>query len=213
MPDLVIQANPRQPATKHDLRLEREQGKVPGVLYGHQQQNQPIWVDGASLQAALQQASSSAVLQLSFVGGPTENVMIKEVQYETLTRKPRHIDLQVVDMQEEVRVAIPVHLHGTAPGVKAGGVLQKGIREIEVRGLPQDLLPGISVEIGDLDFGRSITVSDLRLPPGLMLVSNPSQLVASIVTSNTKAQDAPETEIVSAPVTVAAAPTKQSPEN
>lgn len=211
MPNLVIQASPRQKGTKHSLHQERQQGKVPGVLYGHHQQTTPIWIDGILLQDILRHSSSSAVLQLAIVDGTTENVMIKDVQYDALSRKPRHVDLQVIDMNEEVQVAIPLQLHGTAAGVKAGGVLQAGIREVEVRGLPQDLLPALSVEIADLDFGRSLSVSDLRLPPGLTLVSNPAQMIATIVASNTRLQDVPETEIVSAPLVAAAEPTKTEP--
>ncbi len=208
MPNLVIQASPRQKGTKHNLHHEREQGKVPGVLYGHHQHAQPIWVDEILLQDILRRGSSSAVLQVALVGGCTEPVMIKEVQYDALTRKPRHIDLQVIDMNEEVQVAIPLQLHGSPAGVKAGGVLQTGIREIEVRGLPAHLLPALSVEISDLDFGRSISASDLRLPPGLALVSNPAQMIATVVASNTRTQDVPETEVVQAPLIVAAEPNK-----
>ena len=180
MTDFYIQATPRQRKTAHELGVKRHQGLVPGVLYGHELGNQLIWIEQRALENTLRQASSSAVLSLSMPNLPETNVMIKEVQYNPLNRQPLHIDLQAIDMKVEVQVAIPLQLEGDAPGVKEGGILQIGLREIEVRALPKDLPTAIVVDISQLNFGDSITVADVQLPAGLELVSEVDQLVATI---------------------------------
>jgi large subunit ribosomal protein L25 len=185
--EITIQATPRQRESRHEVNAQRKQGKVPGVLYGHQLENQLIWIELRSLQDTLRQASSSAVLGLTMPGLARTNVMVKEVQFNPLNRQPLHIDLQAINMNVEVQVAIPLQLEGDAPGVKAGGILQIGLREVEVRALPKDLPNAIVVDISQLNFGDSITVADVQLPAGLELVSDVEQLVATIVAPSVSA--------------------------
>jgi large subunit ribosomal protein L25 len=86
---------------------------------------------------------------------------------------------------------------GEPVGVKRdGGILQHGIREMEIQCLP-DRIPGhIEVNVSDLERGKSIHVSDLAVGEGIKILTDPSELVA-IVT-------APVVEEVAAPVAAVA---------
>lgn len=197
MSEVLIKATERPGTTQNSLTLLRQQGQVPGVIYGHKVPTRSIQVEVRGLQEALQHASASTILKLSLGGNAPLNVMIKEVQVDAITRRPRHIDFQAIDMNEEVHVTIPVHLHGEAPGVKnGGGVLQIGAREIEVRALPGNLPESFIVDISGLDFGHHLSVKDLTIPAGVELISDPDLLVVGVSASNTTDEDVPDTEIV-----------------
>jgi large subunit ribosomal protein L25 len=197
MTNATIDALPRTSATKHSLHQLRAQGLVPGIVYGHQIAAQPIQLEGRILKEVLRHVSPSTVLQLTVGGGSPRSVMIKDVQYDVLSRAPRHIDFQVINMQEEVRVAIAIRLEGDPKGVKSGGVLQVGAREIEVKALPSDLPEALVVNIADLDVGDHIAVSDLKLPAKVELLDEPDQLVATVVAARIGEEELPETETVS----------------
>lgn len=187
----------RQSSTKGELRQLRQSGYVPGVVYGHHVEAVPVQVEAKQLIELLGKVSSSSIIALQLPGtGELLNAMIKDVQYDAVKRTPVHIDWQVVNLDEPVITAIPLHLVGRAPGEASGGVLQLGAREVEVRAKPELLPPRLDVEIGSLDVGDHICVADLHLPEGIELLSNPADVVAGIVAPNLKEEEAPPVEII-----------------
>lgn len=193
MSQMTIQADPRPgKSSRHQLNQLRRQGLVPGVVYGHHQSAQPIQADSRGLQEILRRCSPSTVLQLTVTGAGALNVMVKEVQFDALSRQPRHIDLQAIDMSEPVQVAIPIRLEGDPVGLREGGILQIDLREVEVKALPGDLPEAIAVDISGLDFGRHLAVSDLLIPAGVELLTDPEQVVAGIISGKLEETPAPE---------------------
>lgn len=83
-------------------------------------------------------------------------------------------------MDEKIVVTVPLVLVGDAPGVKAGGVLQQLLREIEVQCLPLDIPENIEVDISGLEIGSSISVSDIETGDKLEVVTAPEEVIATV---------------------------------
>ena len=55
-------------------------------------------------------------------------------------------------MDQEVTVKVPVVLVGQSEGIKAGGVLNQTLTEIEISCLPGDIPQNIDVDITNLNY-------------------------------------------------------------
>jgi large subunit ribosomal protein L25 len=91
-----------------------------------------------------------------------------------------HLDLVIVRKGEKVTIDIPVHLEGEAlPGTQ---VLQDANTlsiEAEATNIPERLI----VSIEGLGEGTHITASQIKLPEGSSLISDPDVLVVGITSA------------------------------
>jgi large subunit ribosomal protein L25 len=83
-------------------------------------------------------------------------------------------------MDRVMRVPIPVRLVGNAPAVVThGGVLVRGLSEIEIECLPGDLIQEVDVDLAVLQqIGDNIHVSDLKVPSTIKIITHPDEQIA-----------------------------------
>lgn len=106
---------------------------------------------------------------------------MREIQRHGITGRITHADFNEIDMTQEINVLIKIELTGEPEGVRnQNGVLEQVLREVEVTCLPGDVIESFVVEVSHLKLGDDITIGDLKLNPGMTLVSDPVDVVASI---------------------------------
>ncbi|MBL8472490.1 MAG: 50S ribosomal protein L25/general stress protein Ctc [Rhodocyclaceae bacterium] len=180
-------------------RRLRRAGRVPGILYGGGSDAQAIELDHNALYHALRrEAFHSSVLTMD-LEGRKEMVLLRDVQMHPFRQLVLHIDFQRVDATHAIHQKVPLHfVHAElSPGVKfEGGMLSHVINEIDVKCMPKDLPGFIEIDLGHLHAGQSIHLSEIKMPPGVELVThkNEDQVVASIVLSRGSASDEPGAE-------------------
>jgi large subunit ribosomal protein L25 len=76
---------------------------------------------------------------------------------------------------------VPLRLLGNPPGVKAGGVLQHALNEIEVRCMPDRIPATLDVDISSLEIGDSVHVSDIPQPEGVEFLIDAERTVCSVM--------------------------------
>jgi large subunit ribosomal protein L25 len=194
-----LQAARRSGAGKGAARSLRRSGSVPAVIYGHGRPPESLAVDAASLGRLLGSITAgSTILDVTIEGQAPVKALIREIQRHPLRATDiLHFDLYEVRADEKVRVEVPIHLVGTADGVRNfGGVLDQVVHRLEILVYPADIPSHIEVDVTNLAIGKSIFVRDIALEKGQVL-NAPGLPVCSCV--------APRTEEVVAPV-VAEAP-------
>jgi len=106
-------------------------------------------------------------LHLQFVelheGDNTYLSVIKNVDFHPVTDRPLHIDFILLDDAHEVNVVVPVKLKGTSKGVVIGGRLFQSVREMRIKGLPNELPSLIEIDISDMEIGHTVKVRDLNI--------------------------------------------------
>ncbi|HOA72709.1 MAG TPA: 50S ribosomal protein L25 [Phycisphaerae bacterium] len=185
-----LRADNRQAAGSRAARRLRKAGKLPGILYGHQQAPQPVVVDAHDLNLLLEHGAHLVELDLD---GSTQAALIKDVQYAHLGTEPVHVDFVRVARDERVTVSVPLEFKGTPVGVNEGGVLEHDMVDIEIECLATEIPDSIRVMITDLRLGQSLHVRDLQLPPNVTAVSPPEAIVCSVRTKKAEVE-APEAE-------------------
>ncbi|RFZ82341.1 50S ribosomal protein L25/general stress protein Ctc [Mucilaginibacter terrenus] len=179
MKSIAISGSPRENVGKRDAKELRYQGLVPAVLYGGATQTH-FSVSAADLRAVIY----TPVVQFIdiTVDGTTTQAIIKDAQFHPLTEQLIHIDFLQLDENKPVTIEIPVKLTGTSPGVKVGGKLVQKLRKLRVKALPKDHLDNIEVAIDELEVGKSVRVSDVKVP-NLTITNAQEDTIVSVTTS------------------------------
>jgi large subunit ribosomal protein L25 len=196
--ELVIEAERRNDMGKNASRRLRRAGRIPAVLYGGDGAAMPLSLEPKVIESILHsEAGENTLFGLRVTGsGPVPGkVMIKEHQIDPLTSSLVHADLMRIAMDRAIRVQVAIHTVGVARGVKLnGGILDHPLREVEVECLPADIPERIDVDISELDLGKSIRISDLQMPSGVKMLSDPNMAVVAVVAPTVEKVVAPGAE-------------------
>ncbi|MED4533447.1 50S ribosomal protein L25/general stress protein Ctc [Metabacillus fastidiosus] len=176
----TLQAQERTEFTSSAKRRIREQGKIPAVVYGKETESKSVSLDAGELLKKLRDEGRNAILQLH-VGDASHPVMLSDYQMDPIRNQLVHADFQIVDMQSEVEVEVPVNLIGTSQGVKDGGVMQQSLHQILVKAKPGDIPQTIDVDVSNLGVNEVISVKDISSSGNYSLVQDEEQVIASIL--------------------------------
>lgn len=178
----VLNAEKRETAGKGVARTLRRQGVVPAVVY-REGKSQPITIKHKEFTQFLKDTHGEQVIvSLKFPDGQDKLALMKEYQLDPVRGEILHTDFFEVSLTEKIKAMVHVVTTGEPIGVKRdGGILQHGIREIEVECLP-DQIPGhVSIDITRLAAGNSAHVSELVLGEGIKILNDPHEVIASVV--------------------------------
>jgi len=110
-----------------------------------------------------------------------------------------HVDFFEVSLKEKVKVAVHIALKGEPIGVKRDkGILQYGLRDIEVECLPGDIPGQLELDISELETGKSLHIKNLEIPDNVTLLSDPAEVVVLVAVPKVEVEEVPEEEEVAA---------------
>lgn len=188
MSEITLKVEKRSEFKRSISRQMRKAGFVPGVYYIHGGENIAIKAPELSLRSIVFTTESNIVnLEVEGEAKPY-SCILKDVQFDPLTSRLIHFDLIGLKEGEMINLEIPVALHGNAPGVKDGGLLQFVLHRLEVKCLPQNIPSHIDIDISNMKIGDSVKVADLK-HDNYEILNDESAVVVSVVPPTTTAAD------------------------
>ena len=165
----AIQAERRSEAGKGVARALRRDGKVPGVVYGGDENSLNISLESARITQEHERGGFFSRLYSLDLDGASMRVLAREVQLHPVTSAVLHVDFLRLTNDSEVSVDVPMDfLNGDmSPGVKRGGVLNVVRRTVELICRADSIPLVIEADIGELDIGDSVKISAINLPEGV----------------------------------------------
>lgn len=109
-----------------------------------------------------------------------ESALIKEIQYDHIVDRVLHVDFSRIDLDERVKLRVPVELTGESIGVKEGGILTHVMKDIEIECLPTAIPEMIKVNVSELGLGKAIHVKELPVLEGIRYLSDGETVVVSV---------------------------------
>jgi len=194
MAEVTLEVVKREEAGKGVARRLRAGGKIPAVVYGARREPVAITVDRKAVTDLIHKSDHGvrSIFLLKMAGSDQQrHAMIKEIQIDPISRKMTHIDFVRVMMDEVVRVTIPVHIIGTAIGVKEGGILDWQIRDLHVECLPNAIPDSIDVDVSNLAHHDYIRVSGLEVPDGIKVLDDPDRVVVGVTHMRAEVEEVP----------------------
>ncbi len=145
---------------KNDAQKVREQGHVPCVLYGGD--NQVHFYAPVILFRDLVYTNEAHFVHLNIEGEECQAIM-QEVQFHPVSEIILHVDFLRISEDRKVKMQIPTRLVGLAPGVSKGGLLVRKRAALKVYALPKDMPDHIDIDCSTLDFHHAIKVADIKM--------------------------------------------------
>ena len=180
MPQLTIKR--REGTGKQVAKRLRREGVVPGVLYGGAKP-EPVTVDPKTVLRIIHgREGSTQLLNLTFEGADgTRMAIIRDLQFDPVSERLLHVDLQEVTADRAITVRVAVHPVGEAAGVREQkGILNVVLHELDVSCLPTMIPERIDADVTALMIGDVLTVGDLRAPEGVRIINDPGQAVVTV---------------------------------
>ena len=181
MAEIKINGATRTEFGKGASRRARRDGLVPAVIYGHGEKPQHITLPARELGVALKQ--SNVLLDIT-IDGKTELTLPKAIVRDPLKQILEHIDLVLVRRGEKVVVSVPVHTVGEHD---RDGILEHLNNTIDVSVEATNIPNFLEIDIQGLASGTSKYASDVKLPAGVELVSDPKTIVVHLSEKSTAA--------------------------
>jgi large subunit ribosomal protein L25 len=194
MPEVTLTAAVRE-KVKKQAKLTRWAGQVPGVYYTRGEKSINIQVDAVNLNPLVFTAETK-VIDLQLPDGVSRKAIIKDVQFDPVSDKPIHFDLQGLHENEKLTLEVPIVLTGGIPkGVRDGGMLQHMVHKLKISCLPKDIPQKIEIVVAELDINNFVHVRDLNIPNVTILENGDISLVGVLPPTLVKeAEVAPATE-------------------
>ena len=184
MAEARIDAETRTEFGKGAARRTRRAGKIPAVLYGHGTDPQHLSLPELEFKRVVREQGRNAVITLN-IGGRPQLALTKTVVSHPIRPYIEHVDLLVIRRGEKVAVEVQVLVVGdAAPGTLVTQELNSIELEADVSSIPEQ----IEVSVEGLRVGTQIQASDVILPEGSELRTEPEILVVNVVPAPTEEQ-------------------------
>ena len=180
MSEIKLKAEQRNEFGKGAARRIRRAHKIPAVVYGHGQEPAHIALPGHETMLALK--NPNALLTIAVDGASDILALAKDVQRDPIRPVIEHIDLVVVRRGEKVHVEVAVHVTGEARPETVVTVEQQTLLvEAEATHIPEN----VEVSVEGAEAGTQVHASQVPLPEGSTLVTDPEALVVNVTQQRT----------------------------
>lgn len=169
---MILNVKKREAQGSNASQKLRSSGQCPAVVYGPKCKPVHISVDSAEFEQLLRGFKPSLHPFKVDVEGKKHEVLLKTYD-ATYDGQILHADFYAIAKGSKVHVAVPLLFEheDQCVGKKVGGVMDHHITEIEVEVMPKDIPDAIAVDVAALEIGKSIHLSEIKLPKGLSLLT------------------------------------------
>lgn len=178
--ELLLVAEEREALGKQKTVKFRQNGRIPGVLYGEGKPVEHITVNARDFSHFVLKNGLGKLVSLDIQKGKKTNkeqVLIKECQRHPLKGNIMHIDFFRVAMDHLVTLKAPIHLAGEDKRPRDGAVLELVIHELEISCLPGNIPNGITVDVSKLRMGAGLHVKDIVVPEGVRITTPAEEMI------------------------------------
>lgn len=179
MREITLEAEIRNKFRKHNRALRRS-GFVPGIFYVHGEDNIPLILREKSLKPLIY-TSDTHIINLKLSNGVSRSCILRDIQFDPVTERPVHIDLQGLREDEKINIEVPIVITGGTPlGVREGGILQHIVHKLKISCLPRNIPERIEVNAEGLKINDFIHVRDLKIE-NVTILENESTTIVGVI--------------------------------
>lgn len=176
--EIVVEAEAREVTGRSKVRKLRNQGFLPGVIYG-KDVSRKLTVDRLEMLKILHAHGTHPLVTVK-VDGDEYLALVKELQVDPVRQLALHVDFYRVEEDKPVQSEVAVELTGAPAGVQEGGVLEVLIRTLEIEALPRALPELITLDVSHLGIGDVARVGDISPPEGVTILNDPEETLATV---------------------------------
>ena len=191
----VLNVAERTEFGKGPNRRMRAQGMIPAVFYDQKGNNVAVQVSANALERIYRHVGRSEVFNIEIEkGGKTETypALVWRVKNDPVKGTPLHVDFFGVDLEKPIKLRVALKLTGRSKGVAKGGKLEVFREFADVQAKPLEIPKSITVDITNLEMGKTLMLSDVVTPEGVELVFKQNSAVVTVVAKGAAAEEEEE---------------------
>ena len=164
-----IEATVRKTKTRGEINSLRQEGKVPGIIYGGTEASQKISISKKQVKVLIDQENFLSNIINLIIDGKSVNVLPRDVSFDPISDNPIHVDFLRIVGGAKIILEIPVKFinNEKSPGLKRGGVLNIVRRKVELSCPTENIPSELIVDLDNLEIGASIKISSINLPENI----------------------------------------------
>lgn len=175
MAETKIKAKIREKTGKGAARKYRSEGWIPAEYYSHRDDNLHLLLDRKEFESTIVHGHGLINVEVEDQKKKLQ-VVIKDMQFDPVKGNLLHADFLGVTLGEKLTLRVPITLVGDSVGVKAGGILEFIIRELEIECLPSQIPDNLKIDVTNLEIGDSIHVEDLSFE-NIKILDDPEETI------------------------------------
>jgi len=195
----LLKAEIREHTGTNAVQKVRKEGRIPAIVYGHKKTPVSISLDAHNFVEVLHHGQRLLDVQIN---KKKEKIIVKDLQYDYLSKNIIHADLMRVDITEAIKVNVPIELKSAAAakGTHEGGIIEEHADQLEIECKATDIPETIVVSVKEVGVGDSLHARDITLPEGVKLISPPDTLLVTChLVAAAKTTEQIEEEVPTAP--------------
>lgn len=179
---------------KNQVDKLRTENYIPAVIYSKGEEPITVKVESKEFQRIYKMVGTSAMISLQLDGKP-HPVIIKDIQRHPYKNMVVHVDFQKLNMNEKVKMTVPVILHGRDNIRLQPSILMQVLDQVDIECLPADIpTNGGEVSVEDMTFDTPIMVKDLDIAqnPKIHILRDPDDVVCTLTPPSTYTEEEAE---------------------
>lgn len=183
---IELECEIRTTSGKGAARKMRQEGLLPGVLYGGGSDATMVTIKPSDLEKAIHRAGTTqALMDLVVKGGKKKSdkrlVMIQDIQTDAVGSRKYHIDFVELKADQEMRIKVPLRLVGDPVGLAEGNAELQTLRwEIDIVCQAGDMPAYLEADVSGIEFGDTMMASQIELPEGISLAQSEDFGIAKV---------------------------------
>jgi large subunit ribosomal protein L25 len=184
MKTILLKAEQRTETGKGGARTLRRRGIMPAVIYAGGKAT-PIKFEKKEIVKLISSGvGEHAIINIEFSkdgGKPAEHpALMKEYQTDPVSNELLHVDFMEISLKDKIKISIPIVITKEPVSIKAGGIMEHHIREVEVECLPTQIPDSIEIDASAVEIGHSLHVSDIKPMEGIRIVTSPQMVIMNV---------------------------------
>lgn len=185
-------------AEKRDMSVKakklRREGFVTGNLFGKNIDGSiPVKIEKKEAERILRDNDKGSQIMLE-VAGQSYDVLIKEIDYDSMKNQVTEIDFQALVSGEKVHSVAEIVLLNKEKVTE--GALEQILEEISYKALPEDLVDKVKIDVGAMREGDSLKVKDLDIAKNvnIEILTNLDAMVVKVLAAHNVPEETEEPE-------------------
>ena len=175
-------------AEKRDMQTKakklRREGYVTGNVFGKTIDGSiPVQFPKSEIEQLLKTKNKGSQIMLE-IDGEQIDVLIKEIDFNSMKRQVEEIDFQALVSGEKVHSTAEIILINHEK--VTAGVIQQMLEEIPFKALPEALVEKIEIDVAQMHIGDTIKVKDLEIASDkdVTLQIDPEEVIVTLMESH-----------------------------
>lgn len=182
MQHIALEATPHGSSlSKGERKRLRQSGQVFASLYGKGMETTAVTVAARDLVRVLSAEGGANTLVDLTINGQRHLVKLIELEVEPITRTMLHVGLHKILASDPQKATLTIHLTGEPETVGTNeAVLETGALSVDVKALPEKMIPSLEVDVSGMQIGDLLHAADLKLPAGFELLTSPETPIVAL---------------------------------